>query len=55
MDDLVTWVGRIARVLPEFIGLWEASKDPNPKSHLDASLALVRKMKNEQAREEIGG
>lgn len=55
ISELGIWFARIARLLPELIGLWEAAKAPDPKHHLNASLALVRAMKDQQAREEIGG
>ena len=55
MSEIAIWLGRIATLLPELIGLWEAAKQPNPQAHLNASLALVRKMKDAQAREELGG
>jgi hypothetical protein len=54
VDDVVVWLGRIVKFLPELIGLWQAAKDPNPQAHLNASLALVRKMKDAQAAEEMG-
>ena len=54
IGEVATWLGRILAVLPELIGLWEAAKTPDPKDHLNASLALVRAMKDRQAREEIG-
>lgn len=49
------WMARIVAFLPELIGLWEAAKAPSPSAQLDASLALVRKMQDIRAREEIGG
>lgn len=55
MGEVATWLGRILAVLPELIGLWEAAKAPNPQDQLNASLALVRAMKDRQAREEIAG
>jgi hypothetical protein len=54
LSELGVWLARIAAFLPELIGLWEAAKRPDPRDHLNASLALVRKMKDQQAREEIG-
>ena len=54
IGEVATWLGRILAVLPELIGLWEAAKTPDPKDHLNASLALVRAIKDKQAREEIG-
>ncbi len=54
MSELGVWFSRIASFLPELIGLWEAAKTPNPQQQLDASLALVRKMQDARAREEIG-
>lgn len=55
ISEVGMWIGRILAVLPELMGLWEAAKQPDPKQHLDASLALVRKIKDAQAREQIGG
>ena len=55
MSELGMWLARVAMFLPELMGLWEAAKKPDPQHHLNASLALVRKMKDMQAREEIGG
>lgn len=54
MSEIGIWLARIAGFLPELIGLWESAKKPDPANHLNASLALVRKMKDQQAREEIG-
>lgn len=53
IGEVAMWIGRVARLLPELMGLWEAAKAPDPASHLEAALALVRKMKDEQMREEI--
>lgn len=55
MSEVGQWLARIAGFLPELIGLWEAAKTPNPQQQLDASLALVRKMQDVRAREEIAG
>jgi hypothetical protein len=55
MTELGVWLVRVASFLPELIGLYEASKSADSKDHLNASLALVRKMKDRQAREEIDG
>ena len=55
MGEVATWLGRILAVLPELIGLWEAAKQPNPQDQLNASLSLVRAMKDRQAREVIEG
>lgn len=55
MSEVAHWLARIAGFLPELIGLWEAAKVPNPQQQLDASLALVRKMQDVRAREEIAG
>jgi hypothetical protein len=53
LSEVATWLERLARLLPELIGLWEAAKAPDPQAHLNASLALVRAMKDQQARETI--
>lgn len=54
MSEVAQWLARIATFLPELIGLWEAAKQPNPQAHLNASLALVRRMKDAQMLEELG-
>ncbi len=53
LSEVATWLERLARLLPELIGLWEAAKAPNPQQQLEASLALVRAIKDQQARETI--
>ncbi len=55
IGEVATWMARIVGFLPELIGLWEAAKAPSPSGQLDASLALVRKMQDLRAREEIAG
>lgn len=54
LTEIGQWLARIAQFLPELIGLWESAKAPSGQAQLEASLALVRKMKDMQAREEIG-
>ncbi len=54
LDELGIWLTRIALFLPEIIGLYEAAKG-NENQQLEASLRLVRKMKDVQMREELGG
>lgn len=53
LDELGTWLTRIADFLPAVIGLWEAAKARDPQQELDASLTLVRAMKDRQMREEL--
>ena len=48
------WLGRILKVLPEVIGLWEAVHADDEQAALDAALTLRRKMADEQARETMG-
>ena len=55
IDELVTWGLRLFQLLPEIMGLWNAAKVANAKAKLDAQLALVRKMEDMQALEEIRG
>ena len=52
--EVAIWLTRILSFLPELISLWEAAKSPDPQEQLEASLALVRKIKDQQAAEEIG-
>lgn len=54
LTEIGIWLTRLAALLPELIGLWEAAKQPNPQQQLNASMALIRSMKDQQAREEIG-
>ncbi len=46
---------RIVSVLPEFLALWDAAKTNDPQQELDASLSLIRAVKDRQAREVIEG
>ena len=55
LDEVATWLGRLLALLPQIIGLWEAAKGSNPNQELEASLRLVRAMKDRQAHEEIEG
>lgn len=53
LDEVGVWLSRIVALLPQLVGLWEASKG-NENQQLEASLRLVRAMKDRQAAEEIG-
>ena len=53
MDEILTWVVRLAKLLPEIMGLWSAVEDGDAKQRLDAQLALERRISDMQAREEI--
>jgi hypothetical protein len=55
ISELGVWLTRIVAFLPELIGLWEAAKRPDPKDQLNASMALVRRMKDAQMAEELRG
>lgn len=48
------WLLRVVSILPEFVRLWDAAKSSDPHEELEAQLALTRKIKDRQAREEIG-
>jgi len=54
IDELVTWGGRLFKLLPEIMGLWSAVSNGDAKRRLDAQLALERRISDMQAREEIG-
>jgi hypothetical protein len=54
IDELVTWGTRLFELLPEVMSLWNAAKAKDRHAELEASLALVRRMEDMQAREEIG-
>jgi hypothetical protein len=47
------WVTRIARLLPEMIGLWNAIDDKDEERTLDALLALRRKVSDAQMHETL--
>lgn len=53
LGELGVWLVRIADILPAIIGVWEAAKARDAQQELDASLTLVRAIKDRQAREEI--
>lgn len=55
MDELLTWGVRLFKLLPELMGLWSATKAKDSTAQLDAQLALVRAIEDQQAREEIDG
>jgi hypothetical protein len=55
MSDVITWLHRIVTFLPELMGLYEAVSRNDETAKLNAQLALVRAMKDEQARRDIGG
>jgi hypothetical protein len=54
LTEIGIWLARIATLLPELIGLWEAAKAEDPQRELQAQLALTRAIKDRQARETIG-
>lgn len=47
------WVARVLVLLPELVALWNARKAGEDTT--EAQLALVRKIEDEQAKEELGG
>lgn len=54
MSEVALWLGRLLALLPELVGLWKATEARDGKAALEAQLALVRKMEDEQAKAEIG-
>lgn len=55
VDEIGKWLARFATVLPELKKLWEAVDAGDENAELEAQLALTRKIKDRQAREEIEG
>lgn len=55
LAEILLWLGRIVTVLPALAELWQAVDDKDDKAQLEAALALVRAIKDREAREEIGG
>jgi hypothetical protein len=53
VTEVAQWLARILAVLPELIGLYEAVKVRDPRGELDAQLALMRAMKDQQMKEEL--
>lgn len=53
MNDAITWIGRLVRLLPELVGLWDAVDAKDETKELDAALALRRKISDEQMREQL--
>jgi len=54
IPEVMTWLTRILAVLPQLVGLWQATSANDPRGELEASLALVRAIKDRQALESIG-
>ena len=54
IPEVMTWLTRILAVLPQLVGLWHAAAAKDPRGELEASLALVRAIKDRQALESIG-
>ena len=55
IDEIVLWGLRLFQLLPEIMGLWNATKAKDAKPRLDAQLALERKISDMQALDEIRG
>ncbi len=55
LDELAKWGMRLFTLLPELMGLWEAARAQDSKQKLDASLALIRRIEDMQAKEELNG
>ncbi len=54
MNDVLALVTKVLTFLPEIIGLYEAVERNDETDKLNASLALIRAMKDAQARKEMG-
>lgn len=54
--EAAIWMGRVARLLPAIIELWNAvdANSASPDRELAAAMELVRVTKREKAREELG-
>lgn len=55
MNEVALWFGRVLKVLPELVGLWNALDAKSEPQTLDAMLALRRKISDEQMRESLSG
>jgi len=55
LDEAVKWGMRALRLLPEFMGLWEATKAKDSAAQLEKNADLIAAMEREQAIEEMGG
>lgn len=53
MNEAIVWVERALKLLPELIGLWKAIDAKDERAELDATLALRRKVSDEQMRESL--
>lgn len=51
--DILMWIGRVVTVLPAFQSLWQAIAGQNADELFAAQLELTRKIREQQAREEI--
>lgn len=54
IPEIVMWLERLVSLLPTIIRLWDASRAGDTRAELEASLALVREIKDRQAWEDIG-
>lgn len=53
LSEVALWIERLAGVIPEFVSLWQAAETKDAKNELDASLTLIRAIKDRQAKETI--
>lgn len=55
IDELVTWGVRLFRILPEFMGFYNAVKAQDSTARVNALLAIERATERLIAEEEIRG
>lgn len=53
LGEIALWLGRILTVLPALAKLWDAVDADDDNAQLEASLDLVRAIKDRQARDTI--
>lgn len=52
-EAIVQVLQRVATILPEVLGLWDAVRTPDPGAQTMAQAKLVRAMRNAQMLEEL--
>lgn len=55
LEEAAKWGIRALRLIPELMGLWEATKAKDTTAQLDAQADLIKAMERQQAIEEMGG
>lgn len=53
MEEVLVWVGRVIKLIPVVKDLWDAVRGEDEAALLSAQMEMVRKIREQQAREEF--